>query len=78
MKLQLLQMQFKKTTMQCSTFSLPCGVQLIISLKIFVRFNWEDKKLGVFAYFPNIGVGGGGGEFVDFKNIRGNCELLQT
>ena len=54
-------MQFKKKIMQSSKFSFPYGVQLIISLKIFVRFNWENKKLGVFAYFPNIGVGGGGG-----------------
>ena len=77
MKLQLLQMQFKKKTMQSSTFSFPCGIQLIISLKIFVRFNWENNKLGVFAYFPNIFFGGGGG-IVVFKNIMGNCELSQT
>jgi len=33
-------MQYKKTTVQFSTFSLPYGVQLIISSKNFVRFNW--------------------------------------
>ena len=40
MKLQWLQMQSKKTKLQSSTFSLPYSVQLKISSKIVVRFNW--------------------------------------
>ena len=39
-KLQWLQMQSKKTKLQSSTFSLPYSVQLKISSKIVVRFNW--------------------------------------
>ena len=41
MKLQWLQIQSKKTIMQSSTLSLPCGVQLIIFFKKkkSVRFN---------------------------------------
>ena len=51
-------MQSKKTIVQSSTFSLPYGVQLMISSKKkkkkFFRFNWESNKLGIFAYFQNI------------------------
>ena len=61
MKLQLLQMQFKKKTMQSSTFSFPCGIQLIISLKIFVRFNWENNKFGGICLFPKHFFWGEGG-----------------
>ena len=38
-ELQQLQIQSKKIAMQLSTFSLLCGVRLIISSKKFVKFN---------------------------------------
>ena len=42
----------KKKTMQSSTFSLPCGIRLIISSKNSIGFNWESNGFGVFAHFP--------------------------
>ena len=66
-------MQYKKITMQSSTFSLPCSVQLIISLKIFIRFNWESNKFEVFTHFTNIE-----GKIDNFNDIGENCELPQT
>ena len=47
-------MQFNKKKVQYSTFSLPCGTQLIIYLINFVIFNRESNKLKIFVYFPNI------------------------
>ena len=47
-------MQYKKIKMKFSNFSLFCDVQLIISLKIFIRFNCEINKLEVFTHFSNI------------------------
>ena len=52
MESQWLQMLSKKTTMQSSTFSLPCGIRLIISSKNSIGFNWESNGFGVFAHFP--------------------------
>ena len=52
MESQWLQMLSKKTTMQSLTFSLPCGIQLIISSKNSIGFNWESNGFGVFAHFP--------------------------
>ena len=51
---QWLQMQFKKTIMQSSTFSLLCGIRLISFSKDLVKFNWENNKLQIFAKFLNI------------------------
>ena len=42
--------------MQISTFSLFCGVELILLLSSndSIKFKWKNNRLNVFLYFSNI------------------------